>query len=244
MDKVIVYLKTLPPVYSFAVGVPLIFAFLWMKSKPFQTFILGFFPRNKEKRMIRVLDLVLQEGFESFHKMNALEFTDLRNKRRQVIEETSLSLYMKVCRAFDDEIGFESSETTAFSVANERKFFENSARMLLNLCSQKVALYFEERGVRDLSEADFRSWADSKLGILKNDIEREFYNSYPDIGLNVPRGSVEALVSSMRSEIRDLFFEAAFNVRDLEKAILKEINEEKQRFNEKKTRLFADFLGN
>lgn len=194
--------------------------------------------------MIKVLDLVLQEGFESFHKMNFLEFIDLRNNRKQIIEETILAIYLKVCRLFDEEIGFETNEQNSFSVANEKKFFENSSRMLLNICSQKFNLYFEERGVRFLNDQDFRAWIDTKFTYLKNDMEREFYNSYPDIGLNVPRHQIEELIRTQKSEFRDCFFNAAFRLRDLEKTILNEVEEERKKFNFKKTKLFSDFLNN
>ena len=152
-------------------------------------------------------------------------------------------MYLKICKMFDGEIGAESRGEFPFSIPNEKKLFENSVRMILNISTQKAAAYFDESNVRNLSETDFRAWVDSKLNLIKNDIEREFYNSYPEEGLAVPRAQIEELLKEIKSDIKDSFYDAAFELRDAEKVILKEISKEKERFNEKKKSLFVDFLG-
>lgn len=245
MNEIIKYLSSLPPVVAAIIAPALIFGLLWLKSEVFRRVVGRFLP-TPGRKIAQVLDLVLEEGFESMHKRSRLEFVDLRSRRFEIVDEIVLSVYLKICRLFDEAIDKAKLETDlslcSFHVSNEKKLFEAVARMLLNLSSMKVSRFFEKLDSSEVSEIEFRKWLEDRLEALRHDVERQFYNSYPEEGLILSRQAIEELVQRNKSDIRDAFFSIGFRVRDLEREIAKKVEEEENRFHETKKKIFSEIL--
>lgn len=245
MKEIVLFLSNIPPVYAAIIGPSLVFGLLWIKFEAFRKAFSRLLPTPGSK-IVHVLDLVLQEGFESMHKRTRLEFVDLRSRRVEIVDEVVLSVYMKICRVFEEAIerakeGRDLSKCS-FHVPNEKKLFEAVSRMLLNLSSLKISRFFEKVEAGKMSDLEFRKWLEGRLEVLKHDVEREFYNSYPEKGLILGIQEVEALIAANKSEILGAFFSIGFRVRDLEKEISKKIEEEEESFNQTKKKIFSEFL--
>lgn len=238
MKEILNFLTEMPTWYS-AILVPfLVILFFFVKYDSFRSLLFKFVP-NSNTKIIKVLDLILLDGFDSINRINQIQFIDLKSRKNRAIDEQNLSLYMKLCRIFDDEIEKSKGEQDP---TVEKKLFESVATVLLNIASIRICGFFDEKSNRSLGDSYFRLWAEGKYENLKNDLERELYNRYPEKNLIVTRVRLENIIAENKSDIKDSFFNLAFKIKDLEKEISSRISGEKESFKINKEKIFKDFL--
>lgn len=199
---------------------------------------------GRRSDLSNAIDLVLDQGFETFSKIARLEMGETRIRRESILDEAALGIYLLLKRLFDDKIeGSAALECVRFCANHieiEKSLFDSVARMLLNLGVSRADRIFEADSVSEMSDQAFRIWTSEKIGILSDYLSRQFVESYPEKGLVVSRAEIESLLLANKSEIRDSIFSAFFRVREVEISIQKEIASEKKRFSEFKRKLFSE----
>lgn len=199
---------------------------------------------GRRSDLSNAIDLVLDQGFETFSKIARLEMGETRIRRESILDEAALGIYLRLKRLFDDKIeGSAALECVRFCANHieiEKSLFDSVARMLLNLGVSRADRIFEADSVSEMSDQAFRIWTSEKIGILSDYLSRQFVESYPEKGLVVSRAEIESLLLANKSEIRDSIFSAFFRVREVEISIQKEIASEKKRFSEFKRKLFSE----
>lgn len=199
---------------------------------------------GRRSDLSNAIDLVLDQGFETFSKIARLEMGETRIRRESILDEAALGIYLRLKRLFDDKIeGSAAIECVRFCANHieiEKSLFDSVARMLLNLGVSRADRIFEADSVSEMSDQAFRIWTSEKIGILSDYLSRQFVESYPEKGLVVSRAEIESLLLANKSEIRDSIFSAFFRVREVEISIQKEIASEKKRFSEFKRKLFSE----
>lgn len=199
---------------------------------------------GRRSDLSKAIDLVLDQGFETFSKIARLEMGETRIRRESILDEAALGIYLRLKRYFDDKIegsaALEGVRFCANHIEIEKSLFESVARMLLNLGVARADRLFEADSVSEMSDQAFRIWTSEKIGILSDYLSRQFVESYPEKGLVVSRAEIESLLLVNKSEIRDSIFSAFFRVREVEISIQKEIASEKTRFSEFKRKLFSE----
>jgi hypothetical protein len=199
---------------------------------------------GRRSDLSKAIDLVLDQGFETFSRIARLEMGETRIRRESILDEAALGIYLRLKRFFDDKIeGSAALECVRFCANHieiEKSLFDSVARMLLNLGVARADRLFEADSVSEMSDQAFRIWTSEKIGILSDYLSRQFVESYPEKGLVVSRAEIESLLLANKSEIRDSIFSAFFRVREAEISIQKEIASEKTRFSEFKRKLFSE----
>lgn len=199
---------------------------------------------GRRSDLSKAIDLVLDQGFETFSKIARLEMGETRIRRESILDEAALGIYIRLKRIFDDKIeGISALEGVRFCsnhIEIEKSLFESVSRMLLNLGVARADRLFEADSVHEMSDQAFRIWVAEKIGILSDYLSRQFVESYPQKGLLVPRAEIENLLLANKSEIRDAVFSAFFRVREVEISIQKEIAFERTRFSDFKRKLFSE----
>ena len=206
--------------------------------------VLGKILPGRRSDLSKAIDLVLDQGFETFSKIARLEMGETRIRRESILDEAALWIYIRLKRIFDDKIegsaALEGVRFCANHIEIEKSLFEGVARMLLNLGVARADRLFEADSVHEMSDQAFRIWVSEKIGILSDYLSRQFVESYPQKGLVVSRLEIENLLLANKSEIRDAVFSAFFRVREVEISIQKEIAFERTRFSDFKRKLFSE----
>ena len=199
---------------------------------------------GRRSDLSKAIDLVLDQGFETFSRIARLEMGETRIRRESILDEAALGIYLRLKRIFDDKIeGVAALDGFRFCSNHldiEKSLFEGFARMLLNLGVARADRLFEADSVSDMSDQAFRIWTSEKIGILSDYLSRQFVEAYPEKGLVVSRSEIELLILANKSEIRDAIFSAFFRVREVEISIQKEVASERTRFSEFKRKLFSE----
>lgn len=243
MEELKGFLEFLPnwlaTILAFASAIVLLFTRISAVNSIFEKLI-----PKRNKDFSSAIDLILDQGFQTFSKIARLEMGETRIRRESILDESALGIYIRLRRVFDEKIeasaALKGLNTCTNHIEIEKSLFEGFSRMLLNLGASRADRFFEADSVSELTDQAFRAWTSEKILILSDYLSRQFSDSYPSKGLIVTKLEIESLILSNKSEIRDALFSAFFRIREVEIGIQKEVETEKRVFADFKRKLFSE----
>jgi len=244
MEDLNQYLEFLPKWASALIAAVASFALILSRIAGIRDFVRKVFRFDRRGDLSKAIDLIVEQGFDSFSRVARLQMGEIRVRRESILDESALGVFLRISRLFDDLIESRAALSGSLSCLNhiqlEKSLFESVARMLLNLGIARAERLFEADDVVGMSDQEFRRWTSDKIEVLSDYIFRNLTDSYPTGGLIASVSDIEKMILSNKSDIRDAVFSAFFRVREVESGIRREIDAEKKKFSDFKTKIFEE----